>query len=153
MQDNLNSAESFKNQDSESSKESISANFIQQRMHDSITRVSKTVFPESTNHYDTLFGGTALKWMDESAFICATRFTRKKVLTISTDRIDFKKAIPAGTIVDIVSQVTSVGRTSLRIRTKIYVEEMFNDTKELAVEGDMVFVAVDDHKKSTPIFS
>ena len=124
---------------------------LQQRMEASTTKVAKTVFPESTNHYDTLFGGTALKWMDEAAFICATRFSRKKVLTISTDRIDFKKPIPAASIVEIVSQVSSVGRTSLRIKTKIFVEDMFSDKRELAVEGDMVFVAVDDNKKSTPV--
>ncbi|MBX9838714.1 MAG: hypothetical protein K2X69_10445 [Silvanigrellaceae bacterium] len=38
----------------------------------------KCVFPETTNHYNTLFGGTALNWMDEVAFITATRFSRKK---------------------------------------------------------------------------
>ena len=42
------------------------------------TRLFKAVFPGETNHYDTLFGGTALQWMDEVAFIAATRFTREK---------------------------------------------------------------------------
>ncbi len=33
----------------------------------------------TTNHYDTLFGGTAMHLMDEVAFITATRFARKKI--------------------------------------------------------------------------
>jgi acyl-CoA hydrolase len=37
------------------------------------TRIFKAVFPNSTNHYDTLFGGTTLHMMDEVAFITATR--------------------------------------------------------------------------------
>ncbi len=36
----------------------------------------KAVFPNTKNQYDSLFGGTALFWMDEKAFITATRFSR-----------------------------------------------------------------------------
>jgi len=36
--------------------------------------------------------------MDEVAFIAATWYARKKVVTVSSDRINFDKAIPAGTI-------------------------------------------------------
>ncbi len=42
------------------------------------TRILKAVFPGTTNHYDTLFGGTALQLMDEVAFIAATRFSLKQ---------------------------------------------------------------------------
>jgi len=38
---------------------------IQKREEISETRVAKMVFPSTTNHYDTLFGGEALKWMEE----------------------------------------------------------------------------------------
>jgi acyl-CoA hydrolase len=60
------------------------------------THIFKAVFPNTTNHYDTLFGGTAMYLMDEVAFITATRFTRQKMVTVSSDRIDFTKVIPAG---------------------------------------------------------
>ncbi len=76
------------------------------------TRIFKAVFPNTTNHYETLFGGTALQLMDEVSFICATRFSRKKVVTISTDKIDFEKPIPEGTIIELVAKVSDVGRTS-----------------------------------------
>lgn len=56
---------------------------IEQRIQDSITKITKTVFPSRTNHHNTLFGGDALAWMDEVAFICATRFCRKPLVTIS----------------------------------------------------------------------
>jgi len=46
---------------------------IAQRIEDSTTSVTKTVFPGRTNHHNTLFGGDALAWMDEVAFIAATR--------------------------------------------------------------------------------
>jgi len=76
------------------------------------TRIFKVVFPNTTNHYDTLFGGTALQIMDEVAFITATRFCRKRVVTVSSSKIDFKKPIPADTIIEAVGKVVRVGRTS-----------------------------------------
>ena len=72
---------------------------LEEKIKASETRIFKAVFPNTTNHYDTLFGGTAMLLMDEVAFITATRFTRKRCVTVSSDRIDFKKPIPAGTII------------------------------------------------------
>lgn len=115
------------------------------------TRVTKAVFPGTTNHYNTLFGGTALKWMDEVAFICATRLSRKKVVTISTDKIDFKKPIPSGHIVELIANVTKVGNTSATILVEIYTESMYEISRELAVSGEFVFVAVDENKKPVSI--
>ncbi|MBP8917273.1 MAG: acyl-CoA thioesterase, partial [Chitinophagales bacterium] len=70
---------------------------MKERIEHSITHTVKAIFPNTTNHYDTLFGGTALMWMDEVAFITATRFSRQKMVTVSSDRVDFNKPVPAGT--------------------------------------------------------
>lgn len=47
-----------------------------ERIAQSETRVFKGGFPNTTNHYDTLFEGTVMSMMDEVAFITATRFSR-----------------------------------------------------------------------------
>ncbi|MDA6069723.1 acyl-CoA thioesterase [Flavobacterium sp. AC] len=124
---------------------------LEERIVKSETRIFKAVFPSTTNHYDTLFGGTALHLMDEVAFICATRFSRKKVVTISTGQIDFKKAIPAGTLIELVAKVDSVGRTSCKIHVDIFMEQMYSELRETVVSGTFSFVAVDENKKPTPI--
>ncbi|CAM3475892.1 MULTISPECIES: acyl-CoA thioesterase [Flavobacterium] len=124
---------------------------VEERIQKSETRIFKAVFPSTTNHYDTLFGGTALHLMDEVAFICATRFSRKKVVTISTGQIDFKKAIPAGTLIELVAKVDSVGRTSCKIHVDIFMEQMYSELRETVVSGTFSFVAVDENKKPTPI--
>jgi acyl-CoA hydrolase len=111
------------------------------------TRIFKAVFPNTTNHYDTLFGGTAMQLMDEVAFITATRFSRQRMVTVSSDRIDFKKPIPAGTIVELVGIVTHIGNTSLKVRVDIFVEQMYSDKREKAVSGEFTFVAIDENKK------
>lgn len=124
---------------------------LEHRISRSETRIFKAVFPSTTNHYDTLFGGSALKLMDEVSFICATRFSRKKVVTISTGQIDFKKAIPAGTLIELVAKVIEVGRTSCKIHVDIFMEQMYSDVRESVVAGTFSFVAVDENKKPMPI--
>ncbi|MBS7230953.1 acyl-CoA thioesterase [Flavobacterium psychroterrae] len=124
---------------------------LEERIIKSETHIFKAVFPSTTNHYDTLFGGTALHLMDEVAFICATRFSRKKVVTISTGQIDFKKAIPAGTLIELVAKVDTVGRTSCKIHVDIFMEQMYSELRETVVSGTFSFVAVDENKKPTPI--
>lgn len=116
------------------------------------TRIFKAVFPNTTNHYDTLFGGTALHMMDEASFICATRFSRKRVVTISTDKIDFTKPIPQGTIIELIARVIKVGNTSCVVQVDIFKEDMYSQEREIAVTGVFTFVALDDHKKPIPIF-
>jgi acyl-CoA hydrolase len=117
----------------------------------STTRIFKAVFPNSTNHYDTLFGGTAMHMMDECAFITATRFSRKRCVTVSSDRIDFKKPIPAGTIVELIGKVVKVGNTSLQVEVEIFIEEMYSLKKEKAITGIFTFVALDENKQPTKV--
>lgn len=123
----------------------------EERISQSETHIFKAVFPNTTNHYDTLFGGTAMHLMDEVAFITATRFSRQRMVTVSSDRIDFKKPIPAGTIVELVGKVTYIGNTSLKVRVDIFIEQMYSYEREKAVSGEFTFVAIDDSKKPVKI--
>jgi acyl-CoA hydrolase len=124
---------------------------LEERINQSESRVFKAVFPNTTNHYDTLFGGTALHIMDEVAFITATRFSRQRMVTVSSDRVDFKKAIPHGTIIEAVGRVQKVGTTSIQVQVTIYVEEMYNQTRFKAIEGVFTMVAIDEQKRPVPI--
>nr|WP_295877527.1 acyl-CoA thioesterase [uncultured Chitinophaga sp.] len=123
----------------------------EEQIEKSVTRIFKAVFPNTVNHYDTLFGGTAMHMMDEVAFITATRFTKMRTVTVSSDRIDFKKPIPHGTIVELIGTVIHVGNTSLKVRVDIYVEQMYIDHREHAISGIFTFVAIDENKKPVPI--
>jgi len=115
------------------------------------TRIFKAVFPNTTNHYDTLFGGTAMSLMDEVAFITATRFARKKVVTVSSDKIDFTKPIPSGTLIELIGRVVHVGNSSLKVRVDLFVEQMYSEHRELAVSGVFTLVALDENKQPVKI--
>jgi acyl-CoA hydrolase len=126
---------------------------LEERVKNSETHIFKAVFPNATNHYDTLFGGTAMHMMDEVAFITATRFSRLPMVTVSSDRIDFKKPIPGGTIVELIGKVSYIGNTSLKVRVEIYVEQMYSNIREKAITGDFTFVAIDEQKKPVKIIA
>ena len=124
---------------------------LEEKIKKSETRIFKAVFPNTTNHYDTMFGGTAMLMMDEIAFITATRFTRKVCVTVSSDKIDFKKPIPAGTIIELIGKVSKIGNTSLDVNVEIFIEQMYSDVREKAISGNFTFVALDKDKKPTKI--
>lgn len=126
-------------------------NNLEERIAKSITHTVKAIFPNTTNHYDTLFGGTALLWMDEVAFITATRFSRQKMVTVSSDRVDFNKPVPAGTIAELIGKVKHVGTTSVIIKVEVYIEQMYSDEREKAIEATFTMVAIDDDKKPVKI--
>lgn len=89
--------------------------------------------------------------MDEVAFITATRFSRLRCVTVSSDRIDFTHPIPAGTIIELVGRVETLGNTSMKVRVDIFVEKMYEESREKAVTGIFTFVALDEHHKPTRI--
>jgi len=124
---------------------------IAERIQHSETSIFKAVFPSTTNHYDTLFGGTAMSLMDEVAFITATRFARKKMVTVSSGKIDFTRPIPAGTIVELIGKITEVGNTSLKVLVELYIEEMYSDSREKAISGTFSLVAIGDDKQPVKI--
>ena len=124
---------------------------IEEKINQSETRIFKAVFPDATNHYDTLFGGSALKLMDEIAFITATRFSRLKMVTVSSDRIDFRKPIPHGTIIELVGKVAHVGNTSLKVKVDVFVEKMYSEGRVKAISGTFTFVAVGDNRQPISI--
>lgn len=121
------------------------------RIKFSKTSLFRTVFPGRTNHHNTLFGGEALAWMDEVAFICGTRFCRKPLVTVSSDQVDFNHPIQEGCLVELVAQVKEVGRTSLVVGIDVFVEDMYSDTRLKAISGSFKFVALDDSRRPVPV--
>lgn len=120
---------------------------LTERIEKSATRQFKVIFPNTLNAHDTLFGGTAMQWMDEVAYITATRFTRMKMVTISTDKMQFKNPIKSGTIAEIIGRVAKVGTIKLDIQVEIWVEEMFSEVRFKAVNAIFTFAAIDSNHK------
>ncbi|MDQ3881079.1 MAG: acyl-CoA thioesterase [Chloroflexota bacterium] len=114
-------------------------------------RLIELVQPHETNHYGTLFGGHALGLMDRAGFIAATRVARRTMVTVASERIEFKVPVRAGQMVELVARVTRVGHTSVTTAVDMYVEDLLSGERGLATTGTFVFVAIGDDGRPTAI--
>lgn len=106
-------------------------------------RMVEMVFPNTTNHYGTLFGGKVLDLMDRAAFLAATRFTGQTIVTASTEHIDFFVPVKNGHLVELMAEIVYTGRTSLTVRVDLYSEDPIRKQREHASQGYFHMVAVD----------
>ncbi|ADH65049.1 major facilitator transporter (plasmid) [Allomeiothermus silvanus DSM 9946] len=118
-----------------------------------MTRTVRLVLPGDCNHYGSLFGGTAMAWMDEAAFVAATRHARAKVVTVHTDAVDFHHPVPQGSIVELLAWVQAVGNSSMRVEVEMWVEPMDKAERSLACRAGFVMVALDAHGRPTRVAS
>jgi acyl-CoA hydrolase len=102
------------------------------------------VFPGTTNHYGGLFGGDALKLMGKAAFVTATRRSRAVIVMAATNRIDFRSPIGGGDMVELVSRVRMVGRSSLAIEVQLWSEGLLTSERRHSATAEFIMVAVDD---------
>lgn len=123
----------------------------QQRIDESTVIVYKAVFPGDTNHHNTMFGGNVMSMMDEVAFLTATRFSRKPIVTVSSNKINFTNPIPGGTIIKLEGKVIRVGRTSVDVQVNIWIESMYRDGEDHAIVGTFTLVAINENRKAVPI--
>jgi len=126
-------------------------NFMEELINQSETHQFRAIFPDTLNGNNTLFGGLAMQWMDEVAFITATRITRQRMFTINTENIRFLKAVTPDSIVEVIGRVEKAGAVKLRVKVEIYAEEMFGYHRDLAIEGVFVFASLDENRNPVRI--
>lgn len=124
---------------------------MHQDINKSETRQFKVIFPNTLNDHNTLFGGTAMQWMDEVAYITATRFVRKKMVTVSTDKVQFLLPIKSGSIAEIIGKVIKVTSVKVVINVEIFIEDMYSEDRQKAVNAIFTFAAINDNNKPIPI--
>ena len=114
-------------------------------------RLLEIVFPDHTNHLGTLFGGQALAWMDKAAFIAASRYARRTVVTARSEQVDFKLPIRQGQLVETIARVVEVGRTSMQVQVELVAEDLLSGERQVCTRGRFVMIALDDQGAPTPI--
>ena len=119
-------------------------------MQDPISMI-EIVFPDQTNHYGTLFGGHALRLMDKAAFVAASRFARRMVVTACSERVDFKAPVHHGSLVELIASVIATGRTSMTVSVDLFSEDLLSGQRQLCANGRFVLVALDEQGKPREI--
>lgn len=120
-------------------------------MHPIEARLLEMVFPDHTNHLGTLFGGQALAWMDKAAFIAATRYSRRSVVTARSERVDFRVPVRQGQLVEVIARIAAVGRSSMQVEVELYTEGLLDAQRELCTSGRFVMIALDEAGKPVEV--
>jgi acyl-CoA hydrolase len=115
------------------------------------TRIVEIVFPTDANSVGTLFGGRALSLMDRLAFIVASRFARKPVVTACSEKVEFRTPVKVGNLVELVGKVARVGRTSITVDIEMYAEDLLSGRRSLCTTGRFILVAVGADGLPTPV--
>ena len=113
------------------------------------------MMPRDANANNTIFGGVILSYIDQAGFIEASRQAPHRYVTITMDKVEFKKPVFIGDIVSFYAETTRIGRTSLSVHVTVKGEHRCADQPcqpLILTEADLSYVAIDDDGKPIPIF-
>ncbi|WP_435358375.1 acyl-CoA thioesterase [Haloarchaeobius sp. DFWS5] len=110
------------------------------------------VNPDDANILGSAHGGNVMKWMDEIGAMSAMRFAGETCVTARLNQTNFRRPIPQGDAALVRSYVYDAGKSSVKVRIRVYRENIRTGETELTTESYMVFVAIDDdgHPISVP---
>lgn len=115
-----------------------------------------TMLPRDTNAYGTVFGGVILSYIDLAGGIEARRQSPKKFVTKAMREVVFVAPVHLGDLVTFYTRTVRIGRTSITVDVEVEVERLGpTGNKEVVsvTEAEVVYVAVDDKDRPTPVKS
>jgi acyl-CoA hydrolase len=115
------------------------------------TQQFRVVFPKHLNSNGTFFGGEAMQWLDEVAFITATRYSRQRMITVKIQNVSFIRPILPDTILEISGKIMKAGNVKLYIRVEVYSEDMYSTQREKMMEADFIFAPCNDELLPVPL--
>lgn len=80
--------------------------------------------PDMANFGGNVHGGHILKFLDQVAYSCASRYAGHYVVTLSVDQVEFRQPIHVGELVTFLATVNFTGRTSLEVGIKVVTENI-----------------------------
>jgi acyl-CoA hydrolase len=100
--------------------------------------------PDKANFSGNVHGGTLLKYLDEVAYACASRFAGSYVVTLSVDQVTFRQPVHVGELVTFLASVNYTGRTSMEVGIKVVTENIRDKLVRHTNSCFFTMVAVDE---------
>ncbi|MBU4610569.1 acyl-CoA thioesterase [Achromobacter sp. GG226] len=122
-------------------------------MNESSHQTSMTILmtPDMANFAGNVHGGTILKYLDQVAYACASRYAGAYVVTLSVDQVVFRQPIHVGELVTFYAAVNYTGRTSMEIGIKVVTEDIRQKLERHTNSCYFTMVAVDDDGKPVTV--
>ncbi len=107
--------------------------------------------PDKANFSGNVHGGTLLKYLDEVAYACASRYAGQYVVTLSVDQVMFKQPIHVGDLVTFMASVNYTGTTSMEVGIKVVTEDIRTRQTRHTNSCYFTMVAMDADRKPVPV--
>ena len=107
--------------------------------------------PDMANFAGNVHGGTILKFLDQVAYACASRYAGRYVVTLSVDQVMFRQPIHVGELVTFLAAVNHTGSSSMEIGIKVLAENIRTQVTRHANSCFFTMVAVDDERKPVAV--
>ncbi len=85
---------------------------------------SQLMMPHHANPSGHIYGGTILSMADAVAYMCASRHSTPRCVTVSVDQVDFREAINIGEMLTFKASINYVGRSSMEVGIRIEAEDL-----------------------------
>ncbi len=105
---------------------------------------------DTMNGDKRLFGGRLMEWIDIVAAVTARRHSGHNVTTATVDTLQFTSPAYINDTVILQGYVTYVGRTSMEICVRTFVEALDGSRREIN-KAYLVMVAIDGQGKPVPV--
>ena len=107
--------------------------------------------PDNANFSGNVHGGTLLKYLDEVAYACASRYAGSYVVTLSVDQVTFRQPTHVGELVTFLASVNYTGRTSMEVGIKVATENIRDKLVRHTNSCFFTMVAVDEQGQSIAV--
>ncbi|MGQ7960270.1 acyl-CoA thioesterase [Pseudomonas sp. SP16.1] len=107
--------------------------------------------PDMANFSGNVHGGTLLKYLDEVAYACASRYAGRYVVTLSVDQVIFREPVHVGELVTFLASVNYCGRTSMEVGIKVITENIRERSVRHTNSCFFTMVAMDEHGRPAPV--
>lgn len=104
---------------------------------------SELALPNDANSFGNLLGGKVMHLVDLAGAMAAMRHSRRAVVTVSVDQMNFIHPVRIGQWVRLRSAVNRVFRTSMEIGVKVWVEDLIKGEILHTSSAYLTFVALD----------
>lgn len=107
--------------------------------------------PTDVNFGGKVHGGQVMKWIDQTAYACATGYAQNYCVTVYVGGIRFYQPISIGAIVRVDARVIFTGTTSIHIAVDVFSRALRASKFVKTTHCVIVFVSTDTDGKPVPV--
>lgn len=107
--------------------------------------------PDTANFSGNVHGGHLLKWLDQVAYACASRYAGRYVVTVSVDQVTFRQPIFVGELVTFLASVNYTGTSSMEVGIKVLAQDIRSQDVRHVNSCFFTMVAVDNDRNPVPV--